>query len=301
MSEPIERLSVLTPSYNYERFLTSCVRSVRRQEGATVPVQHVVIDDGSSDDSWSVLQREHPDPALDTRRQDNAGLSTTLNRALGLADGNWLNWLNSDDLHLPWTVATVEETLRRVPDADLVVGDTVFVDDSSDFVRLVSRPGFDPRVMRGGYNPFLVPSVFWRRSLQPDWTFDESMKLFMDMDLWFALTSRPCTVVKVDAPLSAFRQHPGQVSASERPTDVEEVRAIGRRYDVPGLASATTWRATPASRARHAVARLLGGSALRELLVRGTAGSPMDWTTGPSAVESLRPAPAPRLHVHQVR
>lgn len=299
MTGPHE-LSVLTPSYNYARYLPSCLRSVRRHSG-TIPVQHVVVDDGSTDSSWSVIQREHAEPARDCLRHDNTGLAATLNDAMALARGDWLSWLNSDDYHLPWTVALLEQTLRRVPDADLVVGDTVFVDDESRFLRLVSRPRFDPRIMRGGYNPFLVPSVFWRRSLRPEWRFDESMQLFMDLDLWFALTSGPCTVVKVDAPLSAFRRHDTQVSASSRTTDVDELRLLGRRYGVPRLVSAASDAATRRSRLRHATYRLLGGSAVRELRARRLRGSPMDWTVDDTLAERLLSGPTPpALHVTRV-
>lgn len=291
-------LSVLTPSYNYEPYLGTCVRSVRSQGE---PVQHVVVDDGSSDGSWDLLMREHANPLADCARHANRGLSGTLNAALAMAGGSWLSWLNSDDFELPWTLSTVRRVLDQVPDADVVVGDTVLVDERSRLIRLVSRGPFDPRVLSGGFNPFFVPSVFWRRSRRPQWVFDESMKLLMDMDLWLAVTAGGATVVKVDVPLSAFRNHPQQISASRRPGDVEEMRTLGERYGIARLATAKNADATPGARYRHASSRLSSGAATREWRARHLRGANADWTGDePFGLGDLAPGDGDlRLHVRR--
>ena len=55
-------VTVLTPSYNYARFLPECLRSVREQRPSGLEIQHVVVDDGSSDRSWAVITDLHPQP-----------------------------------------------------------------------------------------------------------------------------------------------------------------------------------------------------------------------------------------------
>lgn len=282
----VASLSVITPSYMYERFLTTCLRSVRDQhrESGAWEVQHVVVDDGSTDGSWDVIRRELP-PA-DIVVQENRGLSRTLNRALDMATGDVVCWLNADDFHLPWTYAVVERAFREHPEAALVVGDTVFVDDLSRMTRLAPQPPFDARVQQAGYNMLHVPSAFWRRSALPHgWQFDPGMLLYMDMDLWFALTAGGGPVVSLDAPLSAFRRHPQQVSASVRDTDEAEVATLAERYSLSSL------RPHPrAAHVRHAALKVRSGAALRELRARRLAGTLIDWTRGASIPDGLRPA-----------
>ena len=296
MSAQRPTVTVITPSYNYARFLPECLRSVQQQT-SDVEVQHVVVDDGSSDDSWSVIRALHPQVGQDCARQENRGLSATLNRALGMARGEWVLWLNADDFLLPRTLQLFAAALRETPTADLVFGDTLFVDDTSRVLRLVAQPPFDRRMVAGGYNTFHVPSVLWRReALGGRRPFDESLQLLMDLDLWLGLTRPGTTTVKVDAAFSAFRRHPEQVSATDRPSDAAEMRDLARRHGLDRLQRATTSRPLRTATAHHAWAKIADGSWRREAAVRRFRGQ----QTGPAATHDaaldrvLQPASARR-------
>lgn len=277
MTPGTPRVSVLTPSYNYARFLPACLESVRKQD-AEGQVQHVVVDDGSTDGSWKLLQQVRPDDPVCVR-QDNRGLSATLNRALGLADGEWVLWLNSDDFLLPTAVSLLELALARTPDADVVFADAVEVDEDGRLLRLVTQPSFHRRLLRWGYNPFLVPSVFFRRSKAPTGGFDESMQLLMDLDMWTDLTAPPATVVKIDAPTAAVRRHAGQVSARERPSDAAEMRSIAERHGLPALREATSSRPLLRGKVLHGALKVADRGRMRERSMRSRRGTPVDWTT----------------------
>jgi glycosyltransferase involved in cell wall biosynthesis len=289
---PGSSLSVITPSYNYERFLPSCLQSVCRQDSPW-SVRHLAVDDGSTDGSWPLLQEMLPGSSF---RQENVGLSRTLDRLMRLADGDVVCWLNADDFHLPWTYRTVHDAFRRHPEATIVYGDTVFVDDDDRLLRLVPQPAFDRSVMEGGFIMFHVPSVFFRRDAVPDgWTFDASMRLYMDLDLWLTLTPPGTTVVKVDAVLSAFRRHAGQVSATSQPSDADEVRTLATRHRLPHLMSRHHGGWSRASHARHGLAKVVDGGAARELSAMRRRGLRLDWTAGAELPQWLAPTDAVRL------
>jgi hypothetical protein len=257
-------LSVITPSYNYGQFLPTTVESVARAKRA-IDLEHVIVDDGSTDDSWRCLTQLAASHNLVIARQANRGLSATLNAAMDLAHGDWLVWLNADDLHLPWTYELFQRAVSVHPDADLVFGDTLFVDERGRVIRLVAQPQFDSRVLRGGYNMFHNCSVIWRRRLLPaGWRFDENMALFMDLDLWLTATRRAASIVKVDAPMSAFRRHPGQISASPRSSDLTEMHELADRHNLSALRRLGRPRSTLPSRLRHAVVKRLDGGADRQ-------------------------------------
>lgn len=279
----VATLSVLTPSFNYVNYVGTCIDSVLRQESA-IAVQHVIVDDGSTDASWDVIRAKHPNWERDCVRQPNAGLAATLNRALAKATGEWLLWLNADDFLLPDALRLAEQAIRQVPEADIIFGDTVFVDESSRLLRLVAQPVFDRRLLEGGYNCFHTPSVLWRRALLPagrGW--DESLSLLLDLDLWLTITAGETVVVKVDAPLSAFRRHPRQISATRRDSDVDEANRVAAQHDLPGLArvAANTWRPTWPSRILHGWLKVVEGGWSREWGMRRWRGRRMDWTNGP--------------------
>jgi hypothetical protein len=288
-------ITVITPSYNYEHYLRDCLESVRRQTAAGVTVQHVVVDDGSTDRSWEVICAHHAGPATDRLRQENAGLSAALNRAFRQATGDWVLWLNADDFLLPRAFELYAAALAAVPDADLVFGDTVFVDAQARLLRLVAQPSFDRALFEGGYNSFHVPSVLWPRERLADGRFDESMKLLMDLDLWLGLTPPGTVVAKVDAPLAAFRRHTAQTSASARPSDAEEMRRLAQRHRMVRLLEASSSAPLPSAKVRHGLLKLKEGAWLREAVAMRRRGERLDWTNGRSeAAEALVPA-TPRV------
>ncbi|MDR3633129.1 MAG: glycosyltransferase [Isosphaeraceae bacterium] len=288
-------VSVLTPSFNYAGgYLEDCIKSVL-QQSSSVEVQHVIVDDGSTDDSWDVIKALHPTWRRDCVRQENRGQFATLNRALGMATGEWILWLNADDFLLPATLRLAQRTLERVPDAQIIFGDTIFVDGDERFMRLVAQPRFDRRILRGGYNLFHTPSVLWRKDLLPAGQgFDESMKLLGDLDLWLTITAGNVNIVKIDAPMSAFRRHSGQISASERPSDLAELRRIVERHRLRAyarsIASATRASSTLQARFRHAWLKAVDGGWLAEWRLRPYRGVRMDWMNGHwiAAMESDR-------------
>lgn len=288
-------ISIITPSFNYERFIVDCLDSVRLQVADEVAVQHVVIDDGSCDRSWEVICAQHEGASTDRVRQDNVGLAATLNRALEQVTGEWVLWLNADDFLLPQTLELFARAISEVPDAKLIFGDTLFVDDAARVVRLVAQPSFKRALFEGGYNSFHVPSVLWSRELLGEGRLDESMKLLMDLDLWLRLTPPGTVVAKIDAPLAAFRRHTGQTSASSRPSDAQEMRSLARRHGMQGLLAASSSAPLPSARVRHGLLKLQEGAWLRELHVMSHRGERVDWMRGGAEVAQALVAPTPRI------
>lgn len=269
-------VSVITPSYNYAQYLPLTLASVEDATRST-SLEHVVVDDGSTDSSWSLLEAAAAHRGdLVISRHANRGLSATLNAAMELARGEWLVWLNADDLHLPWTYRLFTKALGECATADIVFGDALFIDGENRLLRLVSQPQFDRRILMGGYNMFHNCSVFWRRALlPPGWKFDEEMRLFMDLDLWLTITSTARAIVKIDAALSAFRRHEKQTSASHRDSDLAEMHRLAARHGLHSLLRLSAARATWPSRIRHAAGKRLDGGIRRERALRPAVGRDM--------------------------
>lgn len=103
------RLSILVPAYNAEQHLGATLRSVLDQMGPAHAL--IVIDDGARDGTAAVvegLQQAYPDQAIRLIRQANAGLATTRNRLLDAATGEYILFLDADDLVLPGTIAELD-------------------------------------------------------------------------------------------------------------------------------------------------------------------------------------------------
>jgi glycosyltransferase involved in cell wall biosynthesis len=119
-------LSVIIPVYNGARFLAAAVASVREQDPA--PSQIIIVDDGSTDESGAVARSLGPD--IEYIRQENAGPAAARNRGLAAARGDFIAFLDVDDLWTPGRTALLVDHLVRNPAAVAVLGRTELLVES---------------------------------------------------------------------------------------------------------------------------------------------------------------------------
>jgi glycosyltransferase involved in cell wall biosynthesis len=94
------QLSVITPVYNSERFIESCVRSVVEQN--CPDVEHLIIDGGSTDRTMEIV-KSYADlhPHIRWLSEKDKGQSDAMNKGLRLARGSLIGFLNADDFYEP--------------------------------------------------------------------------------------------------------------------------------------------------------------------------------------------------------
>lgn len=266
------KLSVLTPSYDYAHYLEDALTSVDRQHGASV--EHVVIDDGSHDDSVEILRRWPGQ--LVWREKPNAGLSATLNDCLEDASGDVVGWLNADDYYLPGALERALAIFRAEPRTDVVFGDSVFVDAAGRVTRLLGQHPFHRRLLTRLPSPPLSPvALFIRRSALPARPFDEGMRVLMDWDLYFQLVDRGARFHYEPRCFGAFRRHEAQASGEPMGDDHPEWVRLTSRH---GMRRGNAGRLDRlAGNAAHAALKLVAGSYRRQLTTNGLRGRDTRW------------------------
>jgi glycosyltransferase involved in cell wall biosynthesis/acetyltransferase-like isoleucine patch superfamily enzyme len=122
------------PSYNHAQYVREALMSLAAQ---TYPnIELIIIDDGSRDETPRIIEETVAeftrDMRVDFRRQENAGLCTTLNRALELAQGEFVQFMASDDAYLPEKTARSIAALRAAKaDVAAVYCDGYIMDEKS--------------------------------------------------------------------------------------------------------------------------------------------------------------------------
>ena len=219
--------SVVTVTYNYGRFLPDAMRSVRAQEGVG-PVEHVVVDGGSTDDTLAILGASPPEVRWIS--EPDEGQSDALNKGFAMATGDWVGWLNADEFYLPSTLAIVEETIRANPGVDVVYGDGVFCDERGHGDRLMpARPPSRTMLRWGGPFP-LTCATFFRREALMRHRLDTTLRLIMDWDLFLKLDDAGAQWRYVPSVLGAFKVHDVQATtAAERQSFFDEAYRIRPR------------------------------------------------------------------------
>ena len=121
-------LSIIIPFYKTERFAQRCIESVLLQE-SKYTVEVILVDDGSPDNCGKILDSYgHRDDVI-VIHQRNAGLSEARNTGLRIASGEYILFVDSDDILCPNAVSVLLDTARR-ENADIVEGGHYTFDDS---------------------------------------------------------------------------------------------------------------------------------------------------------------------------
>jgi glycosyltransferase involved in cell wall biosynthesis len=259
--------SILTPSYGYGRFMEACVRSVLDQEG--VEVEHIVMDGASRDETVDVLQRlGESDERLRWASQPDKGQSDALNQALREARGDWIGWLNVDEVYLPGALSAVRKRIDEVADVGLVHGDFYEMTADGQVTRLVAEHGWSRLALRRGCYIPTCATFFRRDTLVEAEPWNSALPSMMDWDLFLRLTGRGVKVAHVRQPLAGFRVHPGQVTASSGAQSAEEFATIRRSHGIP-VSGATLTATLITGRLAHVARKVANGGYLRERRVAG--------------------------------
>jgi len=220
-------VSVVVPSFNHARFVEAALRSIFKQTLA--PIQLLVIDDGSTDDSPAIIERvlkECPFPC-ELLVRENRGLCAALNEGFARSRGEYFAYLGSDDLWLPEFLSARVELLESRPKAVLAYGHAFFIDEENRIVdstaEWASYADGDARAMLLETTGPMSPTVLYRRQALEDERWREESRL-EDYDLYLRLSGAGEFAFDARV-LSAWRRHDSNVSWDQRLMLEEQLRA----------------------------------------------------------------------------
>ena len=230
-------VSVLVPSFNSGPHLEQAVESALAQSGVTIEV--IVQDGGSTDGSVETLARIN-DPRLEWVRERDGGQSDALNRALTRARGEFVIWLNADDLLVP-NAASDLVTAARKGGLQVVHGDYEIIDVDGKVIKpYTSAPLERARLLQHGVYIFSGALLIETRLLKVIGGFDSSLHYCMDFDLLVRLAGATDRCGKVGRTVAQFRRQPDSKTESVWVPFMRERIRVGRRH---GATKAQTIRA----------------------------------------------------------
>ena len=169
--DDLSMVSILIPVYNAGEYLRRCLDSITGQTYSNLQI--VIIDDGSTDNSWIIMQEySAADDRIEIYRQENKGVSTTRNLLLEKIKGDFLLFIDSDDWIEPQTVEMLIQK-QQTENPDVVVYQIYGskVDHEGSFTRdEIIKLFVEHRVFHGSLCNKLI-----RRSLVNGLHFDETV------------------------------------------------------------------------------------------------------------------------------
>jgi glycosyltransferase involved in cell wall biosynthesis len=227
-AERAPRISIVTPVYNQSRYIEATLRSVLSQNYPNL--QYIVMDGGSRDGTWEIIQRFRDHLAFAHSGPDG-GQAAAINAGMRKADGEIVAWLNGDDVLLPGTLAYVAAFFEQNAEVDAVYGHRIVIDaDGLDIGRWVLPP-HDGTVL--SWMDFIPQeTLFLRRSAfeKVGFRVDESFQFALDWDLLLRLRDAGVRFERLPRYLGGFRVHEAQkTSAAWSQDGVAETELLLRR------------------------------------------------------------------------
>lgn len=268
----LPKLTILTPSFNQGPYIEQTIRSVLAQKYE--PVEHIVIDGGSTDSTVDVLKKY---PHLRWISEKDRGQADALNKGFAKATGDIVGWINSDDYYEDNIFKSIAECFLT-PEVMWVTGHLTFLFDQTGelipqrspiitYDRLIN----DPDIVR-------QPPTFFRKAfIEQAGRWNHEFFMAMDFDLWVRL-AKMAPPLMIDKNVAYFRIHAQQKSS--------HINTLRQKHELVAILNREQahWTITSKLRIRKNWAALKGR--IKELLLtlkiispRGP-GSPLRANTG---------------------
>jgi len=217
MNAPL--VSVIIPTFNSSDYILEAIESVLEQTYS--PIEIIVIDDGSTDDTRGKLQEKIQAGQIRYVFQENRGLAAARNRGIREAAGTYLQFLDADDLIVPTKIQKQVSLLEGSPSASICGSDFRFFDESN----VSNLYGGDP--LEGQF-PFAdVRQLFTFQTVVHRWLFPASLVreagcfeesapnvwLMEDWLMIWKLVAMGTSILYVEEPLALYRRHPSSMTA----------------------------------------------------------------------------------------
>jgi glycosyltransferase involved in cell wall biosynthesis len=222
-------VSVVIPTHNRSELLKTTLRSVLGQRDVNIEV--IVVDDGSTDDTREVVAAIGDDRIQMIGHETPQGVSAARNRGVTEATGEWIAFIDDDDLWAPDKLPRQLEAARRTNKTWVYAG-AVKIDAKGRIVGGTPPPPPEhlmARLRRWNLMPGGCSNVIASNSaVQASGGFDRDLVNLADWDLWIRL-AKGGPPACVHAPLVGYRFHSGN-SSNDTALILSEAKLIGQRY-----------------------------------------------------------------------
>ena len=205
------KISVIIPTFNRKKILGRAIQSVINQ--SLKPFEVIIIDDGSNDGTKDWVKESFQD--IRYIYQNNQGVSSARNKGIKYACGDWIAFLDSDDEWLPNKLYEQVKVISSNPEIKFFHTNEIWIRNGVRVNQMKKHKKYGGYIFDKCLDICRVSpsSVLIKKEIFDDiGTFDESLRVCEDYDLWLRITSK-YPVVFLDIPLIyKYGGHAGQLS-----------------------------------------------------------------------------------------
>lgn len=209
-------ISIITPTYNSEKYLEVCIQSIKNQNFKDY--EHIIVDGGSSDGTIEIIKKYEGTYPMHWISEKDEGMYDAISKGFKMAKGNIFCWLNSDDMYMPWTLETVSAIFKKT-NIKWCCGIPAQINEKNQlYIPVLQFISFPRYCIKKGWMDgrrlgcIQQESSFWTKELYESvGGIDKSYKLAGDYELWVRFAQKT-KLYSVNSIFAGFRVHAGQKS-----------------------------------------------------------------------------------------
>jgi len=217
-------ISVIIPVYNGEAFLAEAIQSVLNQN--YYPIEIIIVDDGSTDSTAKIVASF--DKLVNYTCQENAGVASARNKGVRLAKGEFIAFIDADDIWPPYKIESQFRPFSENPELEIVQGLIQrFLSSGAKppphFIK--SRDEQTALTLHLGAG-LIKKSVFDKIGL-----FDETMKLSEDIDWFLRAIEYGIRISVIEEAVYLYRIHQSNMTHEVNKTNMYLLKAFKKSLD----------------------------------------------------------------------
>lgn len=234
MEDLIERpfISVIIPAYNCERYIFQSIESVLCQSYKNLEI--IVIDDCSTDSTYQIMQTFiKKDSRIKVYQNiQNLGVGKTRNRGIELAIGQWIAFLDSDDLWAKDKLEKQVNLLKKNKNAKLIFTGSAFISENGipiDYVLHVPEKIERKQLLK--QNLISCSSVLVKKEYMFQYPMFEEKNIHEDFVVWLKILEQESFAYGIDEPLLIYRKSSNSKSGNK----LKAAKMNWNTYKIVGL------------------------------------------------------------------
>ncbi|MEB0160239.1 glycosyltransferase family 2 protein, partial [Pseudomonas sp. AH2 (2023)] len=206
-------VSIVAPCYNAEKYLEEALKSIFSQDYTNVEV--IIVDDGSTDNSYAMLEALQNTYDFQLFTQTNQGVSAALNHGLKYANGKYVSTPDLDDIMLPESVRVRADYLDKHPEVGCVGALVVYMDSEGNNVKTqklaeIQRLGFD-EILSNAIVVGAPVSLYRMDALRAAGFYEPSIKV-QDFQMTLKIADQGYQIHVLPISVTRYRRHPNNLS-----------------------------------------------------------------------------------------
>lgn len=239
------KVSVIIVTYNREKYLKSAIKSVLNQNFQDFEL--IIVDDGSTDETKKLIE-EIPSSKIKYYYKPHTNAPDSRNYGINKASGEFIVWLDSDDILMPNSLELELNQFQEEPNLDIVYGDFISIDEQAKEIGVIKHYEYPTKGLLIEAlvwdNPFPNPGTMIRKKCYDEvGNFDPSFTRAHDYEFW-SRALRKCEVKHINAFVCKWRKHELRLSGPHRDKsfNVKVLKKILERYSLQELFPWIDWQ-----------------------------------------------------------